>query len=506
MSAALSIDRRVDALGSLLAIQKEQCERSLCAFIRHAWRLVDPADYVHGRHTEIIAMHLEAMVRGHPSIEGIYKLLVNLPPGHQKSLTVCVFFPAWVWGPANMPSKRFLFTSYREDLALRDADKTRELIRSPWYQELWGDRVELRGDQNQKKRYATSRGGYRISTSVSGIMGEGGDYVIFDDPHNVEQAESGDVRDEAIRRINLALPTRVRSAKGGVVCIMQRLHERDYAGHILRNEKDDWDHLCLPARYEHPKSESHPKGHPHPIRSRIGAQDWRTEEGELLFPELFDEQRMAQLERPLGIYGAAGQLQQRPTPREGSLIKRAWLEGNVVDTVPTAILKAVRAWDLAASEDPTADRSAHVKMVAGADQVTYIVDARAFRANGGEVRTRLKRIAKTDGDRCKVRIPQDPGQAGKDQAESFVRELVGYPVSVVRPTGSKEVRAGPFIAQLSVGAIKILRGPWNDDYFDELCSFPAPGAHDDLVDATSDAFSELVLGPNYASGQSYMRG
>lgn len=506
MNAALSIEDRVDALGSLLAIQKEQCERSLCEFIRHSWRLVDPAPYVHGRHTEIIAQHLEAMVRGHPAITGVYKALINLPPGHQKSLTVCVFFPAWVWGPANMPHKRFLFTSYREDLALRDADKTRELIRSPWYQELWGDRVELRGDQDQKKRYQNRRGGYRISTSVSGIMGEGGDYVIFDDPHNVEQAESGDVRDEAIRRINLALPTRVRSSTGGVVCIMQRLHERDYAGHILRNERDDWDHICLPARYELPRTNEYPKGHPFPIKSRLGAKDWRTQEGELLFPELFSETRMTQLERPLGIYGAAGQLQQRPTPREGSLIKRPWLESAVVDQLPNTLLKAVRAWDFAASEEDTADRSASVKMVMGPDSTPYIIDARAFRANGGEVRVRLKRTAQTDGVRCKVRIPQDPGQAGKDQAESYVRELAGYPVVVARPTGSKEVRAGPFIAQLSIGAIKILRGPWNDDYFDELCAFPSPGAHDDLVDATSDAFSELVLGPNYASGQQFMRG
>ena len=105
-------------------------------------------------------------------------------------------------------------------------------------------------------------------------MGEGGEFMIFDDPHSVEQAESDEVRDSKIRLIRLALPTRVRDwTRGGAVCIMQRLHARDYCGWVLEHE-DDWDHLCFPARYE--------TDHPFPTRSSLGFHDPRTVDGEIL--------------------------------------------------------------------------------------------------------------------------------------------------------------------------------------------------------------------------------
>ena len=96
---------------------------SFSRFIRHFWPHVDPAPYKHGWHIDLMAEYLEAMARGE-----IRKLLINVPPGCQKSLTVSVFWPAWVW--TRNAEKRFMATSYREDLALRDADKSRELIKS----------------------------------------------------------------------------------------------------------------------------------------------------------------------------------------------------------------------------------------------------------------------------------------------------------------------------------------------------------------------------------------
>ena len=279
----------------------ERCENNLHLFTRQAWEWLDPVAFVDGRHLAIQAEYLEAFVNGE-----IPRLLLNVPPGHMKSLSVSVLLNAWAWTKKERTGLRFMATSYRGDLALRDADKTRNLIRSPWYQHRWGDTVgalrdtkmALRKGQDVKSRFQNEHGGYRFSTAVSGIMGEGGDYVILDDPHNVEQAESDDNRDEVVRKIRMALPTRVRSKNGGVCVMMQRLHSRDYAGEMVADEAD-LVHLCLPARYE--------KKHPHvavPITlKKSGRQlpgDFRATEGQMLWPELFDAERLHTLETELG--------------------------------------------------------------------------------------------------------------------------------------------------------------------------------------------------------------
>jgi hypothetical protein len=139
-----------------------RCEKRLALFIREAWPYVDPVPYVHGRHVDVMCEYLEAAMAGE-----IPNLLINVPPGHQKSLTVSVFLHPWRW--TTRPQHRFMSTAYRGELALRDADRSRVLVRSPWYQRRWGMRVgglraqsfQIRPGQDQKTRYANDRGGYR---------------------------------------------------------------------------------------------------------------------------------------------------------------------------------------------------------------------------------------------------------------------------------------------------------------------------------------------------------
>ncbi len=99
--------------------------------------------------------------------------------------------------------------------------------------------------------------------------------------------------------------------------------------------------------------------------------------------------------------------------------------------------------------------------------------------------------ASQDGSGCYIRIPQDPGQAGKAQAEDYVRALAGYMVTALPVTGDKETRAKPLAAQSEIGNVRLVRGPWNEAFLDEIETFPA-GAHDDQVDAAADALRELA--------------
>jgi predicted phage terminase large subunit-like protein len=98
-------------------------------------------------------------------------------------------------------------------------------------------------------------------------------------------------------------------------------------------------------------------------------------------------------------------------------------------------------------------------------------------------------VVPNDGYGVEQWLPQDPGQAGLDQAQSYIRSMPGYRIQCERMTGSKETRAHAVACQVNIGAVGILRAPWNAAFLDELGAFPR-GVHDDQVDALSLAFSK----------------
>lgn len=185
-------------------------------------------------------------------------------------------------------------------------------------------------------------------------------------------------------------------------------------------------------------------------------------------------------------------------PTAGSYFRRG--DFDIVDAAP-ADARRVRAWDLAAtkraetlamrerkSNDP--DWTVGLKMCQ-ADGICYIEHIERFREDAPVVDKRIKALAGQDGARVKVRLPQDPGQAGKGQARHLASTLAGYPVVFYPVTGSKEHRATPLASQAQAGNVKLVRGPWNEAFLAEAESFPE-GVHDDQIDAASDAFDELA--------------
>ena len=158
-----------------------------------------------------------------------------------------MFWPAWSW--IEHPESRWLFSSYREPLAVRDSLKCRRLIESDWYRQRWGNRFQLRDDQNQKQRFENDRTGYRVVVPMSAGTGERGDYVVVDDPHSVDQAASDTERTAAVEWWNGSMSTRLNDlSKGHKIVIQQRLHEADLTGDLLI--RGGYEHLCLPAEYE----------------------------------------------------------------------------------------------------------------------------------------------------------------------------------------------------------------------------------------------------------------
>ena len=213
-------------------LKAEKARRSLKQFVIQAWPTLEPeTEFVDGLHIDAICSHLQAVSEGR-----IANLIINVPPGHAESLLIAVFWPAWNW--IDHPELRWLFSSYREPLATRDSVKCRRLIESAWYQQRWGDRYRLSEDQNQKHRFEHDRTGYRVVVPMSAGTGERGDYVVVDDPHSVDQAESDAERIRAVDWWNGSMSTRLNDlSRGHKIVIQQRLHESDLSGDLLRGAR-----------------------------------------------------------------------------------------------------------------------------------------------------------------------------------------------------------------------------------------------------------------------------
>lgn len=290
--------------------RKKLAEDSLHAFMRQAWNIVEPgSEFVDGWHLHAICEHLEAVARG-----DLRKLIVNIPPRHCKSLLVSVFFFCWTW--IRWPESRWMYSSYSAMLSTRDSVKCRTIVMSDWYQSLWGGAVDIKWDMNNKDRFENTRAGFRLATSVAGrATGEGGDFVIVDDPHKADEARGETGRNHVLDWWDNTMSTRLNDPKTGrFLIIMQRLHESDLTGHLLTGDRG-YTLLCIPCEWE--------SGHPYAKKTSLGWEDPRTQDGELIWPERFGRLEVDSLKRDLGgTYNIAGQLQQRPSPLIGGMFSK----------------------------------------------------------------------------------------------------------------------------------------------------------------------------------------
>lgn len=460
---------------------RARCQ-TLAGFVREAWHVVEPSNaYIHGWHLDAICQHLEAVTDGR-----INRLLINVPPGTMKSLLTSVLWPAWEWGPKGMPSLRYLTTSYAEGYVKRDSRRMRDLVQSEWYRSLWPEVELVRAGEAS---FANTKTGFREGKPFASLTGGRGDRVIIDDPHSTETAESEAERLNTTRIFRESVPTRLNDPKtSAIIVIMQRLHEDDVSGQIMKLGLG-YEHLMLPMEFEPNRACS----------TAIGFSDPRTEAGELLFPERFPREVVDRDKVPMGSYAVAGQFQQRPAPRSGGMFQRGDFE--IVDAVPAGAMRC-RAWDFAATQPKPGkqpDWTVGLRM-AHIGGIFYVEDVVRDRWSPHDVEKNLKATASQDGIEVRVRIPEDPGAAGKADAATKIKLLAGYDVTAVRPTGEKSVRAKPASAQAEAGNVKLVRGRWNETFLDEVCSFPN-AQHDDQVDAFADALNELALDGGYTLDQ-----
>lgn len=180
-------------------------------------------------HVELIAAELERCRGGETK-----RLIINVPPRSLKSHCASVAFPAYLLG--HNPSAQIIAVSYAQELANKHAMDCRAVMTSSWYQDLFPTRLSpLRQAVHD---FVTTQQGFRLSTSVGGVLtGRGADYIIIDDPLKPEEALSASQRTAVNDWYDHTLYSRLNDKQNScVILIMQRLHEDDLVGHLLGSE------------------------------------------------------------------------------------------------------------------------------------------------------------------------------------------------------------------------------------------------------------------------------
>lgn len=457
-------------------LERELCQRSLYDFVQAAWHLIEPArPFIPGWHVEAVCEHLEAVLHGQ-----ITRLVINIPPGSMKSLACSVFFPAWAW--AVRPEKKFIFASYADSVTKRDSLRCRNIIDSAWYRARWGHIFKPSEDNWNIQKFSNNQGGFRMATTVAGqVTGEHADVQVVDDaikPLEVSgtMAVASTALEKALLWWNETMASRlVDFNKSARVIMMQRLHSNDLAGEALR--AGGYEHLMLPMVFEEKRRCS----------TSIGFTDPRTEDGELLWPARFTPEAVAKIKQELGPRGYQAQLQQNPTPAEGTIFKRDWLRFYRPGDMPEHWTAQVQSWDCTFKEAGSSYVAGQVWGTAGANYylLDQVRDRMGFDATCRALVAQTKKWPRAIGKLVEAKAN---GDAIVDHLKSRVSGL-----RLVEPEGGKEARAQAVEPLWAAGNVYLpdpTWQPWVQDFIEELLAFPA-GVNDDQVDAMTQALVHL---------------
>lgn len=417
------------------------------------------------------------------------KVVVSIGPRHGKSELISRYAPAWYVG--SYPDKNVMLLSYGAEQAAKYGRAARDIL-TEHGQEVFD--IQVRQDSHAANRWQVvgHDGGMVTAGMDGGITGKGADLLIIDDPvKSWKDAQSAHYREDQWETYTGTVRHRLEPG-GSIICVQTRWHEEDLAGMLLKtsgeNEfSDNWETYIFPAIAEGPDD----------------ADEGWTDElgrhvGEALWPERYPIGELLGLRETLGVSVFDALFQGRPSSPKGDVFSVG--DWQYADT-PPAGLEWFRFWDLAAStrdqKNADPDYTAGVLMARDKSGRTWIADVRRVQAEADKVEQLLVSTAHEDlaayGTR-RVRLAQDPGQAGKALVAHYKRNVLHqFELKEISESGDKAVRAQPYAAQQQAGNVTLISGPWCKDFVDEHRLFPFQGKHDDQVDAAANCY-QIVAG------------
>lgn len=397
-----------NALEDPIALLK-QTGMGLFDFIKIFWSEVSEDEFQPNWHIPYLCEQLEEIAEGVGRNEPKkHNMIINIPPGTTKTITISIMFPIWCW--TKWPWMKFICSSYSGALALESAEKSRDIVRSDKFK-LFFPNMGIKEDKDTKSNFRIytkkqmrpgqvprmQYGGNRYSTSVGGTLtGFHGHILIVDDPLNPQQAASELELEKANYWIDQTLSTRKTNKKvTPTILVMQRLHQNDPSGYLLAKKKTNIKHISLPGEVRNYGK------YLKPVELRSKYKD------DLLDAERLDWEVLQELETDLGQFGYAGQIGQSPVPPGGGMFKVDNLL--TIDSINKAdIVQIWRYWDKAGSEGIGA-YTAGVKMCR-LKNGNFVVMSTIRGQWGTEVRERnLKTMAEADGREVRIGIEQEPG-------------------------------------------------------------------------------------------------
>jgi predicted phage terminase large subunit-like protein len=447
--------------------------RDLMSFIERSFCELNPQTvFIPSPHIEVMASKLEATRQGR-----IKRLIVNLPPRSLKSHAVSVAFAAWLLG--HSPALQIICASYGQDLADKHARDCRQLMSSLFYRRLF-PHTRISTEKNSVCEFMTTHQGFRMSTSVGGVLtGRGSDFIILDDPLKPDDALSETKRTGVNEWFDNTLVTRLNSKRDGVIIIvMQRLHQDDLVGHVLGQEH--WDLVSFPARAEEDEV--------HIIDSPLGRRRFQRKAGEVLEAKRESITILSGIRNTIGQYNFASQYQQRPMPLGGNILRTEWIARYAAQDLPRRFACILQSWDTANKSGELNDFSVCTTWGATLDHY-YLLAVFRKRLNYPD----LKQAVKDEARRHSANIILIEDKASGTQLIQDLKSdgLYGIVPYDPPPGSDKVLRLYAQTAEFESGNVLLpVAAPWLDEYIQELTSFPG-GKFDDQVDSTTQAIDHL---------------
>ncbi len=494
----------LDLAAEELDLERSILVESFADFFRAGWHVLEPSTpLAWGWALEAVCTHLQVTVedwarrQGEPTFEQrIRDLLITMPPGSAKSRLLAYLVP-WAW--LRWPSLRAIALSCNPRVALRDSMYSRDLIASSWYQSTFAPSWQVRIDSDAKGLYSNTVGGFRAAMGFDArIVGERGDLIIVDDPHDPEEAESDAQRDHVHDRWESSIGNRVNDLGSSIrIGIAHRAHEDDWSS---RRIAEGYAHLDLPMEFETDRACTTPLGNPDP----------RTVEGECLHPERFPPEVVAAEKTRMGARRWATFAQGRPAPAGGALVKIGWLRfhrsadapdastarpkgcwtGPAV-ALPDTFDAIVIAGDLAMGRLTKAGDYNVLVAVGKKASAFFLLELWRARADFPEVQRQFRAMS---GRYPRARKVVEQAAAGGSLVSSLQAEISG--LIGIPPSGSKEQRLQAVLQFYEAGNVHLdEHHPITTTVLHELTTFPN-GRHDDIVDALSLALAQLPTGGN----------
>ena len=460
-----------------MKLSVDECQflmrRDLMSFIERSFYELNPQTaFSKSPHIEVLASRLEDCRQGKTK-----RLIVNLPPRSLKSHAVTVTFPAWLLG--HSPATQIICASCGQDLADKHARDCRSLMASEFYRTLF-PRTRLSPEKQSVNEFLTTALGFRMSTSVGGVLtGRGADLIILDDPLKPDDALSEAKRTGANEWYSNTLLSRLNSKEAGVIIIvMQRLHQDDLVGHAMHQQ--DWEVLSFPAIAEEDEV--------HLIENAWGRRQFKRKTGEVLQPDRESRLTLEGIKATIGSYNFASQYQQSPIPVGGAIVKTEWLKYCEAGDLPSNFSCVLQSWDTANKSGELNDFSACTTWGAFYDRY-YLLDVFRQRLDYPDLeRAVLDQARKHHAD---IVLIEDKASGTQLIQSLKAGGMYGIEPYDPPPGSDKILRLYAQTAEFESGRVILPRSaPWLDEYIRELTSFPG-SKYDDQVDSTTQALDHL---------------